>query len=435
MAKPYSIFRKSSGIYYVQFPLTDGGRSNIKSTGTRVRSEAEKTAMEWMVNGNIPNRINSKDKTEKLLTMSKLTFFNMLRTIDLPQTDVKTVIKIMKERGLISSAVLPATPESISAENFLRDFWDYEKSPYIKEKTLKGESIHRSYCETMRSRIKLYWLPRLAGKTIGSIVRDDIKTVFEDPEILKLAHKTINGIVSSVTIPLKWAYYNSLTQNNCFDGIIKCSQKGKQRKILTMEQAAAVFKIDWENDSAKLANAVAMYTGMRQGEIAALRAEDIGTDRLYVKHSWSKYDSLKCCKNGEEREVPIAPQIRNALIAQARLNPYGEGMKGFIFFSLKPQQPTDPKNWLKYLHRALKDIGYSNPKEICFHSWRHLWCSRVCDIIEDKRVVMAGSGHKTETMLNHYAEHIESKNAMTRLQSAEATLFLPVLAGTPVQKV
>lgn len=84
---------------------------------------------------------------------------------------------------------------------------------------------------------------------------------------------------------------------------MKCSPKSKKREILTLEQAAAVFAADWENDVAKLANAVAFYTGMRAGEVAALRFEDIGVDRLYVRHSWRSSEGLKECKNGEEREV------------------------------------------------------------------------------------------------------------------------------------
>ncbi|MFA6857879.1 MAG: hypothetical protein WCR31_11790 [Treponema sp.] len=66
--------------------------------------------------------------------------------------------------------------------------------------------------------------------------------------------------------------------------------------------------------------------------------------------------------------------------------------------------------------------------------------SRMMDIIGDKRVVMAGSGHKTETMLDHYAEHLEADTTMNRLRNAEAELFLPVFneldgGGITVQAV
>ena len=61
MAKPYSIFKARNGIYYVQFRLSDGSRSSSKSTGCRNKTEAERKAMEWVVNGQIPARINSKN--------------------------------------------------------------------------------------------------------------------------------------------------------------------------------------------------------------------------------------------------------------------------------------------------------------------------------------------------------------------------------------
>ena len=375
MTRPYSFFKNPSGIYYVQFRLPDGRRSTSKSTGSRSCLEAERIAMEWVVNGNIPTRTNAKE--EKSTSVDSLDVINKLRTTIFSDSDIKSIIKVLKDRGYISSAIISKSPETKSMNDFLLEFWDFERSPYIKEKKLKGQSIHRSYCETMRSRVMIYWLPKIGNRMVGSITRDDVKKIFDDENVLKLAPKTINSIVSSLIIPMKWALYNDLTEINCFDGIIKCSIKSKTRTILTLEQAAAVFSTSWENDSAKLANELAFYTGMRQGEIAALQVQDIGVDRIYIRHSWSKYDGLKETKTNECREIKIPTKLREALIFQASLNPHNEGLKGFIFFGLKPSQPTDPKNWLKYLHRALESIGYSNPKEICFHAWRHLWCSRV----------------------------------------------------------
>ena len=55
MAKPFTFSTKrAGGNIYVQFTLPDGGRTFQKSTGTSIRKEAEKIAMEWLVNGNIP---------------------------------------------------------------------------------------------------------------------------------------------------------------------------------------------------------------------------------------------------------------------------------------------------------------------------------------------------------------------------------------------
>lgn len=55
MAKPFTFSTKrAGGNIYVQFALPDGGRTFQKSTGTSNRKEAEKIAMEWLANGNIP---------------------------------------------------------------------------------------------------------------------------------------------------------------------------------------------------------------------------------------------------------------------------------------------------------------------------------------------------------------------------------------------
>ena len=425
MAKPYLIYKTSNGVYYAELLLPDGTHANKKSTGSRNRAEAEKIVMGWVVNGNIPARTNGKQNHKT--NVDKITFFNNLRNYDFTSEDVLKIVQTLQDRNLLQSYVLPNTPQSQSIEKYLEDFWNFDKSPYIQEKKLRGQSIHRDYCVALMTRLRTYWFPLLEGKSVGEITRDDVYKIFTDESVSKLAPKTINSIVSALTIPMKWAYFHGLTNNNCYDGILKCSAKSKKREVLTLEQALAVFCTEWENDTARLANMLAFYTGMRQGEIAALRLEDIGTDRIYIRHSWSKYEGLKETKTNECREIKIPKQLRDMLLMQANMNPHGEGIKGFVFYGLNPEHPTDPKNWLKYLHRALKNIGYSKPKEICFHSWRHLWCSRVCDLISDKRVVMTGSGHKTEFMLDHYAEHLETEHALETLEKAQEQIFLPIL--------
>ena len=425
MAKPYLILKMKSGIYYARILLPNGTYSTNKSTGTRNRSEADRIAMEWVVTKSIPERINAK--AQKTSSTEKISLLYALKTLELTGEDAKVITDILLEKKLLRSVVLTESKGSMDAEEYLLEFWDYDRSVYVKEKLSRGQSIHRDYCMTLQSRIKRYWIPILKGKCIGEITRDDITSIFDDEAVKNLANKTINSIICAITIPMRWAYFHNYTQNNCYEGIIKCTSNSKKRKVLTLGQAEEVFKVHWENESAKLANELAFFTGMRQGEIAALRLEDIGTDRIYIRHSWSKYDGLKCCKNGESREIKIPQVLRNALIHQAEENPHNEGEKGFVFFGLNPSHPTDPKNWLKYLHRALEQTGYETPKEICFHSWRHLWCSRVSDLIQDKRIVMAGSGHKTEVMLDHYAEHLENESALEKLLDVQESVFLPVI--------
>ena len=292
-----------------------------------------------------------------------------------------------------------------------------------KEKLGKKQSIHRHYCANLMSRTRIYWIPRLVGKCVAEITRNDVEAFFSSDEAQKLAPKTINSIIETITIPLKWAYYHELTENNCFDGIIKCSNISKKRKIVDVETATKLMQLDWDNDEAKLANELAMHTGMRAGEIQALTVEDLCEDKIYVRKSWSKYEGLKCCKNGEERSVPIpiSHQLYLKLKMLADFNPHGNG---FIFYSTVKDKPMDGKQFNKYLKRALKDIGYENPDEICFHSWRHFFCARMLDYVQDKRYIMALSGHKTEAMLNHYASHLEDDKVVDLARNVMKKIFI-----------
>lgn len=86
-----------------------------------------------------------------------------------------------------------------------------------------------------------------------------------------------------------------------------------------MDIANRLMEPEWDNDEAKTANELVMHTGMRAGEIQALTVDDLGEDVIYVRRSWSKYDDLKCCKNGEERSVMALSGHKT----EAMLNHYG----------------------------------------------------------------------------------------------------------------
>lgn len=425
MAKPFTFStKKPGGNIYVQFSLQNGGRTHQKSTGTANRKEAERIAMEWLVKGNIPKRINSKQFQHT--TIDKMRFFEDLRTADFDSQEIQNIIKILTERKIIKTAVLTDTKESRSVIDFLLEFWDYEKSPYIKEKLAKGQSIGLHHVNGNLSCIKTYWAPRLEGKCIGEITKHDVESFFTSEEAKRLAPKTVNKIISALTVPMKWAYYHEMTTHNCFEGIIKCSGKSQERKILTQEMANKLFEVEWENDMSKIANELAMHTGLRNGELKALTLENSGNDVIYVKQAWGKYEELKSCKNGEERQIPIPIPHYLALKLRAlgETNPHKSDETRFIFYSTVPGKPLEDRTLNKYLRRALEKIGYENPDEISFYSWRHFFCSRMLDYITDKRIVMALSGHKTEAMLGHYGKHLEDDRVVSFARDVMQKVFI-----------
>lgn len=382
---------------------------------------------------------------QKSITENEKRIVGSILTEELSTYTVKQIVDVLKIKGYIEAAVFPETPESELFGDFLQRFWNYDKSPYVKEKLIVGQSIHRRYVKIMQQRSIAYWIPLLGNRTLGTITREDIKKAMwkfastkqpvktrkKDAEgnfivIYKnIAAETVNQIVRAATTALKWAYYNKLTQNDCFSGIVYCHVVPEKRRILTLEEVQKVFSFKWENESYKLANLTSMFTGMRIGEVQALQIRDIGKDRIYVRHNWARMDGLKKPKNGDEREIKIPDFLRKMLLDQAYKNPFGTAGNDFVFYGYARSVPCGCRHWNEALHDVLFKIGITDYKKITFHCWRHFFTTNMADNIEERKLQFA-TGHKTLEILEHYASH-ESEAIINELGIVAEKIFLPLV--------
>ena len=429
MNNPYLLFKtKHSPFWYAQVRLPDGTISRNKSTGKENKTDAERTVMGWIVNGCVPERTSRTGKSIGKQSFTFITLLNYLKTNDLSEQEIHDLIDVMKSRKIIQTAVRVNAKGDCDAMEYLIDFWTRDKSPYLRELELKGHSATNRHIQNMRNTITNHWKIFLEGKLLGEITRDDVNKIFMAESTKNLTPKTVKAILQALTIPMKWAHLNGMTENNCYSGIISPKGTPKKKVILSLEDTIALFDAEWDDDRVKLACMIACFTGMREGEILALQIRDIGKDRIFIRHSYSTSDGLKTPKNGEEREIRIPPELRDMILNQASFNPWGNSPTSFIFYSPQsPEKPLSPKRFNRYLRRALESIGYPNPQEITFHSFRHEWCTNTLSEIGDQRICMIGSGHKTESVFNHYANHIKKEIALNKIAETTEHLFSPIL--------
>jgi integrase len=241
--------------------------------------------------------------------------------------------------------------------------------------------------------------------------------------------KRKNSIIQAGTLPLSWAFHKEIIDRNLTAGITWFSGTSQERQILSPEQAAAVFKVEWKDERAKLANMLAMVTGMRAGEIQGLRVQDLGKDCLYIRHSWNRMDGLKTTKNNETRTVEVPfPSLLKDLFNLARRNPHIQSMDGYVFWAEKsPDKPMEQDIFLRDLKSALVKIGMSKEsvKFYTFHGWRHYFTSYMRDRVNEK-LLQKHVGHKTLQMLNHYSGHIISGDR-ERIRQAQLEVFSGLL--------
>jgi integrase len=184
-----------------------------------------------------------------------------------------------------------------------------------------------------------------------------------------------------------------------------------------------------------------MTTGARLGEILALRREDIGEDRLFIRHSYSIRDGLKTTKNGEAREVPLLPAVRLALFSLEATSKHPAGPERFVFAGRAPESPLDANRILLGMRKALvsmngkkwedeedraKVLAEYNARGVDFHSWRH-WYAKTMSERLDAKAVQRATGHKTAAMLEHYADHV-AEGDLARLGVATGEAFSELIA-------
>ncbi len=164
-----------------------------------------------------------------------------------------------------------------------------------------------------------------------------------------------------------------------------------------------------------------IHTGMREGEVRALRiskVERLLSDkkeptkifRIRVDSSWEEMtQSLKPPKNGKARDVFIWEDLAKLLFDLYEEN---KSPTGFIFCCLTNTSiPLVKNNFTDYVYPALKEIGISKEKrlerKITMHSFRHFFITRaeaMSSYLWHKEI-MVTTGHETETAHSVYMQY------------------------------
>lgn len=136
------------GIWYARVRKLDGTVSERRSTGTKDKSEAIKVASEWYRTGKLKKSKSAYEIAEaEIPFIDKRTIFitqiiSMAKKVNWKQEEIADVLERLKKEGYILNYTLRRDNE-INAYDYLTNFWDYDKSGYIKEKLRKGQRIGR----------------------------------------------------------------------------------------------------------------------------------------------------------------------------------------------------------------------------------------------------------------------------------------------------
>ncbi|MBT3981252.1 MAG: site-specific integrase [Bacteriovoracaceae bacterium] len=159
-----------------------------------------------------------------------------------------------------------------------------------------------------------------------------------------------------------------------------------ESQVRTLLTQAKLVDIEWYP-----VWAMALYTGMRNGELYALTWDkvDLESRRIKVDSSWSKQDGYKDTKSGDDRIVEIAPNLicvlRELKIKNSDSN-----------FVLPRIDKWDRGEQARELRRFLEGVGLPRVR---FHDLRATWATIMLSKgIAPIKVMMAGGWKDLKTL-------------------------------------
>jgi len=423
-AYPFSVFKRADrSCYSVSFKDANGKYLPPVSTGKKTENDAIQAAFAMLRDG-----IKQK---KSALSVSALSLKDIARKIKAGD-EADILMKELRRLGWVKTFVRNETPQAVDFIEFLTNFWDWDSSAYIKEKLRKSHGIHKMHCLKQKQAIALYWVSFFKGRFLGEITAADIDAFIDDIGYKDISPARKNAVIKAGTKPLRWAFSKGFIETDPTRGHLLFTGDEHKREILTPTAAGAVFRIPWKNNRAKLANMLSAVTGMRSGEILALRFQDIGSDCIYVNGSWNRADKSKPTKNNEIRTVELPfPELIHGLIELAKANPWGVSPDSFIFWSENNcDTPMNDKVLVTRLREALINIGFTEyeVKKYTFHAWRHFFTSYMIKKL-NKKLVKSETGHKTDSMLEHYSDH-ETEGDREMIQVTKKEIFAGLLPQT-----
>ncbi len=330
--------------------------------------------------------------------------------------------------------------------DYLEGFWNFDTSEYIKKQNRKKEgSNHKAHPRNMASNLKNYVFPLLPrGLKCSQVKMRHIEAIQE--HCLETSKSKWLEVQKSIAKPIKELQRKGILHADPLLNLEKYSQETKStvgelteeetnRLICQMYHDSTTGYKGIEKRGAKnghlkevkvqcfldkrvyLATAIGINTGMRQGEILALRECDVVLPAedseeqfaiIQIEHSFSKYDGFKSTKSNTPRKNVIPLWLANELIEFAHTNPHKDPQgKNLIFYAdNNPDCPIFGTTILKWFYRELERIGISEQerkeRHIVFHSLRHCYISKLRDMQVAEEQIRLLTGHTDIAMTDRY---------------------------------
>ncbi|MBO0455090.1 tyrosine-type recombinase/integrase [Candidatus Enterococcus murrayae] len=254
-----------------------------------------------------------------------------------------------------------------------------------------------------------YVFPFIGNQLLNELTSESGKELIQQWSRYGLKRSTMKVILQILCQCLNQAKKLDYLKENPFTSIELPKERKQKIRSLTQKEQQHLEKVAINaSGSHGIPTILALYTGLRIGEIAALRWSDIDFDRnlMTVSHTYQRlalsdgahktqliYDTAKT--DAAARIVPFGKKVRKLL---RRLK---KASNSLYVFSRK-NRPIEPRLLTYHFHRLCEKAEI---KDIHFHQLRHTFATRCLEAQGDILSVSALLGHtSTQLTLDTYAD-------------------------------
>lgn len=325
----------------------------------------------------------------------------------------------VRKRGFASKQEAEDTMIRLKAEMLNGDYTDLSRSPYAKyvDEWMKERSFHLQ--ESTFGGHKMY-IENVIKPRIGHLKLKEIQPIHMQKFVNELvidkgySPATVHLIFRIVSASLKKAYNLKLIIDNPTVGITLPKQRKAEMNVWTLEQVN--YFINESKNIKRLTRTyiicvIALLTGMRQGEVMALRWSDIDFEQqiIYIRQTLTQAAQIKpgAKNNASIRNVHIPKKLIEELNLykkriEAEKKYYQQDYHDHdLVICTRDGKPMIPKNCRKEFYNLTEKLGLL---KIRFHDLRHTHATMLIQQNVNVKLISERLGHTDiQTTLNTYS--------------------------------
>jgi len=270
-------------------------------------------------------------------------------------------------------------------------------------RTRSGDLYKPSAIRSYEAALRLYILPDLGAFKLGDVQRRDVQQLADE----LLGSGRDPSTIRNALMPLRVIYRRALEDGdvvvNPCAAVRLPAVRGRRERIASPHEAAALLRAVPAADRALWA--LALYAGLRRGELMALRWSDVdlAAGVIRIERAWDPKSRVlvEPKSRAGRRRVPIAAVLRGMLV-EHKMAAHGELVLGRAGGS-----PVNPEPFAARAVRAWRDAGL---EPITLHEGRHTFASLMIAAGVNARALTTYMGHASVTITYDRYGHLMPGN-------------------------